>query len=148
MAPRDGDNGMDRRPRHPAAQPVAPVDDSDGEEDDIVDDDIVDDRNEDDEDDSEEDSDEIDEDQEEEDPVDREVRMQRLRTENAELLATKMEQDLMLQEINWKTEDIKAATLAKQEELKQLQEARRLRMEAEANGGANANPEENPDPSP
>ena len=31
-------------------------------------------------------------------------------------------------EINWKTEDIKAATLAKQEELKQLQEARRLRM--------------------
>ena len=84
MAPRDGDNGMDRRPRHPAAQPVAPVDDSDGEDDDIVDDDIVDDRNEDDEDDSEEDSDEIDEDQEEEDPVDREVRMQRLRTENAE----------------------------------------------------------------
>jgi len=148
MAPRDGDNGMDRRPRHPAAQPVAPVDDSDGEEDDIVDDDIVDDRNEDDEDDSEEDSDEIDEDQEEEDPVDREVRMQRLRTENAELMATKMEQDLMLQEINWKTEDIKAATLAKQEELKQLQEARRLRMEAEANGGAGANPEENPDPSP
>merc|ERR1712210_427354 len=99
MAPRDGDNGMDRRPRHPAAQPVAPVDDSDGEEDDIVDDDIVDDRNEDDEDDSEEDSDEIDEDQEEEDPVDREIRMQRLRTENAELMATKMEQDLMLQEI-------------------------------------------------
>ena len=44
MAPRDGDNGMDRRPRHPAAQPVAPVDDSDGEEDDIVDDDIVDDQ--------------------------------------------------------------------------------------------------------
>merc|ERR1712210_47148 len=125
MAPRDGDNGMDRRPRHPAAQPVAPVDDSDGEEDDIVDDDVVDDRN---------------EDHEEEDPIDREIRMQRLRTENAELMATKMEQDLMLQEINWKTEDIKAATLAKQEELKQLQEARRLRMEAEANGGAGANP--------
>jgi len=149
MAPRDGDNGMDRRPRHPAAQPVAPVDDSDGEEDDIVDDDIVDDRNEDDEN-SEEDSEDMDSDdaQEEEDPVDRDIRMQRLRTENAELMATKMEQDLMLQEINWKTEDIKAATLAKQEELKQLQEARRLRMEAEANGGAGANPEENPDPSP
>ena len=85
MAPRDGDNGMDRRPRHPAAQPVAPVDDSDGEEDDIVDDDIVDDRNEDDED-SEEDSEDMDSDdaQEEEDPVDREIRMQRLRTENEE----------------------------------------------------------------
>ena len=29
-------------------------------------------------------------------------------------------------EINWKTEDIKAATMAKQEELAQLREARRL----------------------
>jgi len=58
-----------------------------------------------------------------------------------------MEQDLMLQEINWKTEDIKAATLAKQEELVQLKEARRLRMEAEAIGGVGANPEANPDPS-
>jgi len=53
----------------------------------------------------------------------------------------------MLQEINWKTEDIKAATLAKQEELVQLKEARRLRMEAEAIGGVGANPEANPDPS-
>ena len=38
-----------------------------------------------------------------------------------------MEQDLMLKEINWKTEDIKAATVAKQDELAQLKEARRLR---------------------
>ena len=38
-----------------------------------------------------------------------------------------METDLMLKEINWKTEDIKAATKAKSDELAQLKEARRLR---------------------
>ena len=38
-----------------------------------------------------------------------------------------METDLMLKEINWKTEDIKAATMAKSDELAQLKEARRLR---------------------
>jgi len=130
MAPRDGDeNALNRRPKQ-AAQPVGPVaDGSDGEEDDIVDDDIED-NDENEQDSEEEDSEDMDSDdaQEDEDPVQREIRMQRLRTENAELMATKMEQDLMLQEINWKTEDIKAATLAKQEELVQLKEARRLRM--------------------
>lgn len=151
MAPRDGDEN--RKPRHLVAQPVAPADGSDGEdEDDIVDDDIVDDDNDnDDSNDSEEDSEEdmdSDEANEDEDPVQRDLRMQRLRTENAELVATQMEQDLMLKEINWKTEDIKAATKAKQEELVQLKEARRLREEEGAGGGANANPEENPDPSP
>jgi hypothetical protein len=151
MAPRDGDEN--RKPRHLAAQPVAPADGSDGEdEDDIVDDDIVDDDNDnDDSNDSEDDSEadmDSDEANEDEDPVQRDLRMQRLRTENAELVATQMEQDLMLKEINWKTEDIKAATMAKQEELAQLREARRLQEEAGANGGAGANPEENPDPSP
>ena len=38
-----------------------------------------------------------------------------------------METDLMLKEINWKTEDIKAATKAKSDELAQLKEASRLR---------------------
>ena len=38
-----------------------------------------------------------------------------------------METDLMLKEINWKTEDIKAATRAKQDELAQLKEVHRLR---------------------
>ena len=33
----------------------------------------------------------------------------------------------MLKEINWKTEDIKAATKAKSDELAQLKEAHRLR---------------------
>jgi len=131
------------------AQPVAPAaDGSDGEDDDdIVDDDIVDD------DEVEEDSDEdveedmdSDEANEDEDPVERDLRMQRLRTENAELVATRMEQDLMLAEINWKTEDIKEATRAKIEELAQLREAKRLREEEGASGGAN--PESNPDPSP
>jgi len=147
MAPRDGDeNGMERRPRQP--QPVAPADGSDGEDDDIVDDDIVDDDvNEDDlNEDSEDEMDSDDEVQEEEDPVARELRMQTLRTENEEIVAQRMEQDLMLKEINWKTEDIKAATLAKSDELAQLKEARRLREE-EVSGGAGANPEANPDPS-
>lgn len=150
MAPRDGDeNAMNRRPKQ-AAQPVAPVaDESDGEEDDIVDDDIVD-NDENEEDSEEEDSEDMDGDDnnEDEDPVQHGIRMQRLRTENAEIMAEKMEQDLMYQEILWKTEDIKQATKAKQDELKQLREARRIREEEEAIGGAGANPEPNPDPSP
>jgi len=178
MAPRDGDNGMDRRPRHPAAQPVAPVDDSDGEEDDIVDDDIVDDRNEDDED-SEEDSEDMDSDdaQEEEDPVDRDIRMQRLRTENAELMAERIEASVILEQERQLTQRIREdvqrieaqriALIAQREQ--DLAELARIEaaaaqgvdpppltptpeeqsiQEAEANGGANANPEENPDPSP
>ena len=39
-----------------------------------------------------------------------------------------MEQDLMLKEILWKTEDIKEATKAKQDELAELREIRRLRV--------------------
>merc|ERR1712203_909454 len=84
--------------------------------------------------------------EEDEDPVERDLRMQRLRTENAELVATRMEQDLMLKEIDWKTEEIKEATKAKMEELAQLREAKRLGEEEGASGGAN--PESNPDPSP
>ena len=38
-----------------------------------------------------------------------------------------MEQDLMYQKILWMKEDIKQATKAKQDELKQLREARRVR---------------------
>jgi len=145
MAPRDGDeNGMDRRPRQPA-QPVAPADGSDGEDDDIVDDDIADDDEA--EEDSEEDSDEM-ESENEEDPVAYDLRMQTLRTENAELVATRIEQDLLLKEIQWKTDDIKEATKAKQDELAELRESRRLREEEGAIGGASANPETNPDPSP
>ena len=41
-------------------------------------------------------------------------------------MAEKMEQDLMYQKILWMTEDIKQATKAKQDELKQLREARRV----------------------
>jgi len=165
MAPRDGDEN--RKPRHLAAQPIAPAaDESDGEDNDIVDDDIVDndivdnddDNDDDNEDDSEEDSDEMESANEEEDPVQREIRKQRVRTETAEIMAEKMEQDLMYQKILWMTEDIKQATKAKQDELKQLREARRVWEEEEAIGGAGANhssllswgvnPEPNPDPSP
>ena len=42
-------------------------------------------------------------------------------------MAEKMEQDLMYQKILWMKEDIKQATKAKQDELKQLREARRVR---------------------
>ena len=42
-------------------------------------------------------------------------------------MAEKMEQDLMYQNILWMKEDIKQATKAKQDELKQLREARRVR---------------------
>merc|ERR1711997_660267 len=47
--------------------------------------------------------------EEDEDPVERDLRMQRLRTENAELTADRIEASATLEEINWKTEDIKAA---------------------------------------
>jgi len=98
MAPRDGDEN--RKPRHLAAQPIAPAaDESDGEDNDIVDDDIVDndivdnddDNDDDNEDDSEEDSDEMESANEEEDPVQREIRKQRVRTETAEFKAERIE---------------------------------------------------------
>jgi len=164
MAPRDGDES--RRPRqNQPAQPVAP-DAEDDPADDIVDDDS-DDNN------SEDDSSDMDSD-ENEDAESHDERMQRLRTENEELRADRIEAEVTLGDERDLTERIREdcrrieaqrIALIQQRE-RDLAELARIEAAAaqgedpptpieeqsnqqeDASGGASANPDTNPDPSP